>query len=331
MIIKSFEADKINFEKNNFFLLYGENQGSKNIFIKKNFYNKFSKNTFRYEEREILVNKEHFFATVFSRSFFEKEKLIIISRVTEKIIEIIEEINEKKIIDINLILVADILDKKSKLRSLFEKGKNLLIIAFYADNAQTLSNVVNLFFKQKKISISQETINILVDRSRGDKENLQNELDKIENFVKNKKKIDLNDVLKLTNLAENYNVSELTDSCLAKNIRKTINILNENNYSTEDCMLITRTLLIKSKRLFKIINEAKNTKNINQVISSFKPPIFWKDKEVVKNQIKSWNSETVERLIYKTNEIELLIKKNSNNSINILSDFIIEQATVSNN
>jgi len=131
--------------------------------------------------------------------------------------------------------------------------------------------------------------------------------------------------MKLTNLAENYNVSELIDSYLAANFKKTINILNENNFSIEDCMLITRTLLVKSKRLYKLLLEINNNKSIEEAISSFKPPIFWKDKEIVKQQIKNWSLSRAENLIYKTNELELLIKKNSNNSINILSDFIINQ------
>ena len=153
----------------------------------------------------------------------------------------------------------------------------------------------------------------------------------MESFVKNKSKINIEDLLKLTNLAENYNVSELVDSCLSKNRKKTINILNENNYSLEDCILIIRTFLIKSKKLFRLIKEFEDKKNIDLVISSAKPPIFWKDKDVVKLQIMSWSYSNAEKLIYKINHIELLIKKNANNSINILYDFILEQVSKASN
>ena len=146
-----------------------------------------------------------------------------------------------------------------------------------------------------------------------------------------KKKINIDDILKLTNLAENYSVSELVDHCLAKNQKKTINIINENNFSIEDCILIIRTLLIKSKRLLRLKQEIKIDKNMDQIVTSYKPPIFWKDKEIVKQQIKNWSVENVENLIYKISEIELLIKKNSINSINILSDFIIAQSSKINN
>ena len=325
MIIKSFELDKINAKSSNFYLFYGENEGYKNEAIEKIFNINISKNIYRYEEKEILDNFESFFESIQSKSFFEKEKLIIISRVSDKIKNIIEEIIEKNIEDIKIILNSGILEKKSKLRSLFEKNKNTICVPFYADSNQTLSKIINNFFREKKIIVSQEKINLLIDRCRGNRENLRNELDKIDNFVKNKKNINIDQIMKLTNLAENYNVSELIDSYLAANFKKTINILNENNFSIEDCMLITRTLLVKSKRLYKLLLEINNNKSIEEAVSSFNPPIFWKDKETVKQQIKNWSLNRAENLIYKTNELELLIKKNSYNSINILSDFIINQ------
>jgi len=325
MIIKSFEIDKINVKSSNFYLFYGENEGYKNEAIEKIFNINISKNIYRYEEKEILDNFESFFESIQSKSFFEKEKLIIISRVSDKIKNIIEEIIEKNIEDIKIILNSGILEKKSKLRSLFEKNKNIICVPFYADSNQTLSKIINNFFREKKIIVSQEKINLLIDRCRGNRQNLRNELDKIDSFVKNKKNINIDQIMKLTNLAENYNVSELIDSYLAANFKKTINILNENNFSIEDCMLITRTLLVKSKRLYKLLLEINNNKSIEEAVSSFNPPIFWKDKETVKQQIKNWSLNRAENLIYKTNELELLIKKNSNNSINILSDFIINQ------
>ena len=331
MIVKSFELDKIDLKKNQFFLLYGENQGLKNEIIEKKFKKNYSKNIYNYEENEILNNEENFFNDILSRSVFENKKLIIINRTSDKIKNLIEEIFEKKITDLTIILNANILEKKSKLRSFFEKNKETICVPFYAENNQTLVIIVNNFFKKNKIPISQQAMNLIVERCRGDRQNLNNELEKIQSFIKNKKTIEINDLLKLTNLAENYDVSELVDSCLAKNKKKIINILNENNYSLEDCILIIRTFLIKSKRLLKLSQKSLEKNNIEEAISSFKPPIFWKDKEIIKQQIKKWSYNNIENLIFKINEIELLIKKNSNNSINILSDFIIEQATISSN
>ena len=330
MIIKSFDLNKNNF-KENFYLLYGENQGYKDQIIKSKFKDKYSECTYSYDENEILNNQESFYNELISKSFFEKEKLIIINRATDKIKDIIEEIIEKNISDLVLVLNSNTLIKKSKLRNLFEKNKHTICVPFYEDNNQTLSAIASLFFREKKISISKQTINLITERSRGDRQNLNNELKKIESFLIDKKKINLEDIIKLTNLAENYNVSELIDSCLSKNKKKTIHILNENNYSLEDCILIIRSMLMKSKRLITLCKKATLTKDIETVLSSFKPPIFWKDKEIVKQQINSWSCENAEKLTYEINEIELLIKKYSASSVNILSDFIIEQATSTSN
>ena len=331
MIVKSFELSKINLQENQFFLLYGTNEGHKKEVIDERFKKFYTDNVYIYDESEILKDENIFFTSILSKSFFENKKLIIISRATDKINKLIEEILEKKIEDLVLVLNAGSLEKKSKLRFFFEKNKQTICVPFYEDNSQTLSGIVNKFLRDNKIQVSQELINLIVQRSRGDRQNLRNELEKIKNFANDKKKISTDDLLKLTNLAENYSVSELIDSCLAKNKRRTINILNENNYSVEDCILIIRTFLLKSKRLLKLIDKAENNKNIDNIISSFKPPIFWKDKEIIKQQIKSWSSFNIENLLYKINETELLIKKNSISSINILSNFIIEQVTIVSN
>ena len=331
MIKKHFEIEKVNLENNYIFLFYGENEGLKNEVIKRSFLNKFIESTYRYEESEIFNNKDNFFMELFSQSFFDNKKLIIISRISEKIKDIIEDLIEKKIQDVVIILQSKTLDKKSKLRQLFEKNKNLISVPFYEDNNQTLASITNNFFKQKGVPISAQTINLLVDRSRGDRKNLENELKKIDSFLYNKKKISAEEILKLTNLAENYNVSELVDSCLAKNKNKTVKILHENIYSVEDSIILIRTFLSKAKRLLKIHNEFQNIKNLDLTISSTRPPIFWKDKDLVKLQLQKWSKNSIKELIYKINEIELLVKKNTNNSINILSDFILEQVTTISN
>jgi len=331
MIIKSFELNKIDLKKNNFFLFYGENEGLKKEIIESNFKNNYPKKTFYYDESEVLNNKSNFFEEILSKSFFENEKLIIISRSTDKITSIIEEILEKKIDDLVLILNSGSLEKRSKLRLLFEKNKEIICIAFYEDNNQTLSSMANQFFRNNKIQISQQSINLIINRCRGDRQNLKNELNKIENFIKNKKRIEISEILQLTNLAENYSVTELVDNCLAKNKNKTLNILNENNYNLEDCIIVIRTMLAKSKRLLKLFQEIKISNNIDSAISSIKPPIFWKDKQIVKDQINKWSHKNIELLIFKINEIELLIKKNSSISLSVLSDFIIEQASTASN
>ena len=326
MILKSFEINKIKINNYNFYLFYGENEGLKEELIKNLFEIKYLDKIHRYEEKEILDNTNNFFSTILTKSFFDNEKLIIINRATDKIKTVIEELIEKKPEDVQFILNSKNLEKKSNLRKLFEKEKSIICVPFYEDNNQTLNSIINQFFRNKKIPISQQLVNVLIERSRGDRKNLNNELAKIENFSLHKKNINLQEIIKLTNLADNYGASELVDNCLAKNTRKTVKILNENNYSDEDNIIIIRTLLSKLKRLAKIYELVDGKNNIENAISLFRPPIFWKDKPLVIEQIRAWGKNELENLIYKTNEIELLIKKNSSSGKNILFDFIINNS-----
>ena len=331
MIIKSFEINKINFDQNKLVLLYGKNEGFKNEATNNLIKDKDKDEVTKYEEKEVLENINNFIESILSKSLFESEKIIIIKRSTDKILKIIDEINSKNIEDIKIIFNADNLDKKSKLRSLFEKDKKYICVPFYPDTDQTLSKLAYNFLKKKNISISPSNINLVVNKCNGDRETLQNELNKIEYFSKDGKKITSENITKLTNLIENHGISELIDNCLAKNNKKVINILNENNFNNEDCILITRTFLNKAKKILKLSSEFRNNKNIYLTISSAKPPIFWKDKEIIEQQIYKWTPENIKKLIYKLSEIELLIKKNINNSINLITDFILDQATSSTN
>ncbi|MDA7472054.1 DNA polymerase III subunit delta [Candidatus Pelagibacter ubique] len=331
MIIKSFELNKLELNNYKFYLFYGDNEGSKEEAIKKIFEQNYLDKIYRYEEKEILDNIDNFFNSILTKSFFDNEKLVIINRATDKIRETIESLIEKKPEDIKIILNSKNLEKKSTLRKIFEKDKSIICVPFYEDNNQTLNSIISLFFRNKKIPISQQLINVLIERSRGDRKNLNNELGKIDAYLLNKKNLNLEEIIKLTNLADNYNASELVDHSLAKNTRKTVTILNENNYSDEDNIIIIRTLLAKLKRLVKIHELVDEKNNIEQAVSTSKPPIFWKDKPLVIQQIRSWKKEHLKDLIYKTNDIEFLIKKNSTIAKNILSDFIISNSRKTNN
>ena len=330
MILKSFELNKLKLENYNLYLFYGENEGLKEETIENLFKKKYQDKIYRYEEKEILDNRDNFFNSIFTKSFFDNEKLIIINRTTDKIKETIEDLIEKNPVDIQIVLNSKNLEKKSTLRKIFEKEKSIICVPFYEDNNQTLNSIISLFFRNKKIPISQQLINVLIERSRGDRKNLNNELKKIENYSLNKKNLNLEEIIKLTNLADNYSASELVDHSLAKNTRKTVTILNENNYSDEDNIIIIRTLLAKLKRLVKIYELVDEKNNIEQAISTCKPPIFWKDKPLIIQQIRSWRKDHLKNLIYKTNEIELLIKKNSSVAKNILSDFIVNNSKKTN-
>ena len=323
MIIKYFEIDKTDLNKSNFYLFYGKNDGLQNEIIKKSFINNFQGNINRYDEKEFIENYNIIATEVLTKSLFESEKIIIISRTSDKILRLIQEILERDIKDIKFILKSGILEKKSKLRNFFEKNENLVIVPFYEDDVNSLSTIALNFIRKNNIKMSRESLNLIVNRANGNRENLKNDLEKIFNFSITNKNIDTEDIIKLTNLSENYGVNKLADSYLEKNIKSTSKILNENIFTEQDCVLIIRSILSKSKRLMNIIEIYNETKDLDEAIMSAKPPVFWKDKISVKKQAKTWVLSELKNKIYEINDIESLIKINSRNSINLISDFMI--------
>ena len=324
MILKTFELSKITDNKK-FFLLYGKNEGLKteciDEILKKN-----DGKVFNYDEKQIRDEIENFYENVLSDSLFENSKIIIINRVSGKIVEIIQDLINRNITNTKIIINSGILEAKSKLRTLFEKNEDLICIPTYPDNNDTLSKLSAAFFRKENITISQQNINLIVERCNEDRNNLKNELNKIKNYLTNKKKISSEEILKIINLSENYELSELIDNCLAKNKGKIISILNENNYSTDDCIIILRTFLSKTKRILKLAVELEQNKDINKTINSARPPIFWKDKEIVKIQLNKWRPKKLKKLIIDIGNIELEVKKNYNNSILLITNFIFEQS-----
>jgi len=322
MILKYFEINKINLSNSNIILFYGKNEGLKDEVSKKIIKNN---SILIYEEKEILNDTNNFMEQILSKSLFELEKFLIIKRATDKLVNIIKEIIDKKIDDIKIIINADSLEKKSKLRSLFEKDKRLICVAFYPDTEQTLAKFAYDYFKELKISISLENINLIVNKCNGDRQILLNELNKIEYYAKGKRNISSEQISKITNLLENHSISELIDCCLIKNKKKTIKILNENNFSNDDCILIIRTFLNKLRRILILAQDLEKSQNIDITLASAKPPIFWKDKEIIKQQISKLKPKKIRELMYQTHGIELLVKKNISNSLNVVTNFVLEK------
>ena len=331
MIVKTFEIKKKEINNFKFFIIYGNNSGLIDEIIENDLKPKLSKNIYNYDENEILQNDENFKDDILSKSFFDNEKLIIISRTTDKIFKLIEEIIDKNIKDIVIILKASTLEKKSKLRNLFEKNSGVICTPVYEDNNQSLSMIVREFLKKNNINLSQQIINILTERAKGDRINLKNELDKLKYFSQNKNKVEIDEILNLTNLAENYDISELVDNSLAQNKKRTLYILNENNFVSDDCILILRIYLSRLKRLLKLKSAMTQNNNLDLAISSYKPPIFWKEKDIVKQQLKILDFNKIQDLITNTNEIEYQIKKNPGVSTLLLTNFILEKTLNTNN
>ena len=324
MIKKYFDLNNKIVEDYKFYLFYGNNEGLKNETFKKLIG---KRKIYFYDEKEILDNEISFTENLLTKSLFDEIKIIMIKRSTDKILKIIEKLGEKNIDDTLIVVNSYNLEKKSKLRTFFEKKKNLICVPFYPDNKQTLIKFAYNYLNEKKISLSSSNINLVVSRCNGDRENLLNELRKLELFSINGKKLTVENITKLVNLTENHYVSELVDNCLAKNKSKIINIFNENNFSNEDSVFIIRTLLNKTKRILRLAFEYEKNKNIDETISSAKPPIFWKDKEITKQQIYKWSSDEIKNLMFKLNELEYNVKKDVNNSLNLTTDFFLAQSS----
>ena len=323
MIIKSFEIRKKKFDKQNFFLVYGENEGLKREIIE-TLREGFNGEKETIDETNVLKNTELFYEKLFNQSLFGSEKIIIIKRCSDKIFEIFENIFKKNISGIKIILIANVLEKKSKLRKLFETNKEFIIVPTYKDTLVSLIEITKKFFYNYKISISQETINLLVNRCNGDRGHLKSELDKILIYIKDKKNINLEEIYKLTNLAENFNINELVDMSLTKNTKKISEILNESNYKLEDGILILRTFLQKAKRLLNLYEGQNENISFDGLINNYKPPIFWKDKPIVKKQLECWSKTKIKNLIENINKTEIFLKKNSSITLLLVFNFIYE-------
>ncbi len=331
MIIKSFDVNEIRKLKSNFFLFYGENEGHKEEIINDFFIKDFKGEIIKYEEKQILENKELFFEVCLNESLFEKEKIIQISRVSSKLYDIIKELYNKNIYNKKIILNSDVLEKKSKIRQLFELEKDLICIPFYQDNNFSLYKIANEFFKKNKISISSENINLIIEKCSSDRKNLQNEMNKILNYCFNKNKISRNEILKLINLYEDENYFELIDYCLAKDLNKVRKIINNNSFRKDDTIILIRSFLSRLKRLIELKKLFNQIGDVKETISRFRPPIFWKDKEIVQKQMEIWPTEKVYNLFDEITKLEINFKKNYDLSNNIIFDFILNTSNKTNN
>ena len=331
MIIKSFQLNDIKKTNSNYFLLYGKNEGQKDEIIKECFFANFKGEIISYDESQILDNKDIFFETCLNESLFEDKKIIHISRVTSKIYEIIKELISKDIVNKKIILNSDLLEKRSKLRQLFETEKDLVCVPVYEDNNVSLFKIANEYFKKNNISISSENINLIIENCSGDRRNLKNEMNKIYNFCSNKNKITRGEILKLINSHENNNFFDLVDYCLAKNNKKVISIINSNIFNKNDSIIIIRSFLSRLKRLIYLKKLFLEIGDIKETVNKFKPAIFWKDKDIAQQQMKNWSYDEVYQMLSEINAIEINYKKNYELSHNLIFDFIFSKSNIANN
>ena len=321
MILKSFNLNNAN---TNIFLFYGNNEGLKEEEINRLYEKNKELEKIKYEEKDILSDLENFYSVIFNRSFFDDEKFIIIKNVTDKILILISELMSKELGNLRLILNANTLDKRSKLRNFFEKDKFYVCVPFYPDNENSLSKIAYQYLKENNISLSREIINYLIKKSNGDRIHMLKEVEKIRLFSINKK-ITNEQIIKLINLNQEHEYGELVNNCLSRNKINVKTILNDNTIVLEDTIVIIRTFINKIKRLKKLIELYNEKANLEEAIASFKPPIFWKEKEIIKKQILTWSKNEIKKLLYEINSLELITKQKSDISKYMLVNFICEK------
>lgn len=331
MIKKSFEIGTKIIKEKNIYLLYGANEEAKKEIVKKIINNFSTKNLRKYDEKEVTDDLENFLSSLANRSLFDEKKIIIIKRTTEKTLKIVEECMKINDDQTKIILDSDSLEKKSKLRKFFETEKEIICIPFYQDDLRNLLIYAQKFLKDNNISISTYDLNLIINKCNGDRGNLKIELEKLKYFAAGGNKIKTSDIIKLVNLVDNFNIDDLNNNYLAKDKKKILQILNENIYMPDDCVQIIKNLLFKTKKLQNLVINFSQTKNINDTIQNSRPPIFWKEKEIISKQMLKWSLNDIKKLIYKISKIELELKKNYNNSVNILTNFILEDFSKVNN
>ena len=328
MIIKSYEIrnNKSSFLKNNFFLLYGENVGLKKDivkFIKKKIEEKKENiETLFFYESEILDNEENFYNVIYSGSLFSNKKIITIYDATDKTVKKISDIYDKYPTDVFLIIFSGVLEKKSKLRNFFETNKKTICIPCYLDNDKDLASIAESELKKSNILLSRETINLLIEKSNSDRNNLRNEIEKIRSYSLNKKKLELEEIKSLINFTGDYKSDIFINECLCGNIKQYKKIISELYFNTINQILLLRILSNKIQRLLKIKAEQSKIKNIDSLLNTIKPAVFWKEKPIVKKQLHIWSLKDLKIIINEINKTELLCKKNPNVSKFIFFNFL---------
>jgi len=337
MIIKSYEIhkNKSNFLKYNFFLLYGENIGLKKdirdiikISVKKKENNMEMLSLY---ETEIINNEENFYNFIYSGSLFSNKKIITIFEATDKIIKKISSVYSEYPENVFIIILSNILEKKSKLRNFFETGKKAICIPCYLDSEKELDFIAQSELKKNNISLSRETINLLVEKSNSDRGNLKNEIEKIKSYAINKKKLELHEIRLLINFSGDYKSDILVNECLCGNILQYKKIISELYINTVNQILLLRILSNKVQRLLNIKEQENKSNNIDNLINFSKPAIFWKEKPLVKKQLSIWSLSELKKIINGINNTELLCKKMPQVSKIIFFNFFLKICVKANN
>lgn len=331
MILKSYLVEKNLSIIDSYFasLFYGENIGLKDEIkyeIKKKFksYEQINLNLEEVAKNEKLLDEQ-----IYNSSLFSKNKIIFINEVSDKIKKKIIEVLENPQENIKIFLFAQNLEKKSAIRSSFEKNKTAAIIPCYQDNSRTLSE----YLRNKLEGFSgmnQEIINMLINNSGLDRKVLSNEIDKIKALFLDKK-IKPEKLDKLINNTYNLDFEKLRDSCLEGDKKKLNENLGNIVLQNEDVYFYLASLNLRIQKLLQLQNQYEMDKNLDLAIENIKPKIFWKDKPVFLKQIKKWNIRKLEmaKKVLINTEIRMKTKLNTYNST-LIKNLLIRMYRIAN-
>lgn len=323
MIYKSYllEQNLEDLNQHKVFLFYGENDGLKkefkeNLKIQNKDYEKL--NLFQDEivkDKNILINE------ITNKSLFDEKKIIYINQANDKILNVLEEIMEK-VQDEKIYIFSDLLDKKSKLRNYFEKSKNCGVSPCYNDNEITIKKIIIKKLKEYQ-GLTPQVINYIIENTGLNRDKVNNEIQKIISCFKDKK-IDLKKIELLLNLTTNDDFNELKNEVLKGNKTKANKLLSETIFETENYFFYLNSLNQRINKLREIESLRKQTPNIESIIDSLKPPIFWKEKPILLEQAKKWNEIKLQKAIKSTYATEIEMKSNSS----IRKDLLIKNLLV---
>jgi DNA polymerase-3 subunit delta len=289
--------------------MYGENEGLKDD-VKKLIIEKYKDaeiiNLF---QDEIIKNNNLLFNNLNNNSLFNEKKIFFLYEISDKIFNIIQEVVESKNEDVQIFIFASILDKKSKLRNLFEKKHSLAIIPCYQDNERSLSVYIKTKLNNYK-GVTQEIINIIINNSNLDRRVIKNEIIKIKDFFLEKviNKKELEDLL---NIRISNNFGEIRDASLLGKKEKVNQLLNETDFLPEDVFNYLYQMNIRINKLLEVKSINTSMRNEELALESLKPKVFWKDKPIYIEQLKKWDEEKLGRALTRISELEILMKKNS--------------------
>ena len=315
MISKSYILERnISQINKNLFLFYGENLGLKNEFKNKIQFNQPKNKIIKFTEGEILKNPKNFFDEIFNFSLFEEQKRYFIDQASDKILSVIEEI-ENKMGEQKVYLFSEILEKKSKLRGYFEKSEDCVAVACYPDTEINIKKIIEEKLKGFT-GLNTQNINLIIDKCNNDRVKLINEIGKIYTYFEDKK-IEYKQLEKILDNKVNDNFNLLKDSALNGDIFKTNKLLGDTFIDIDKNVFY---LALINQRLNNLVEVFKLSKNdtLIEAIDKVKPPIFWKDKPSFTEQAKKWNERKIKLIMKKTYDLEIKIKSGLSIKIDLL-------------